>query len=85
MVDGFPIGPAVPPDPDGTALATRTLDEHDEGHAPVVAIRTFLEQDYLHRSGAFTIYVFTLADGTYRATGVHCHPSGCDGYWRYPH
>ena len=29
------------------------------------------------RSGAMTVFVFGLADGSYHATGVYCGPGGC--------
>lgn len=84
IVDGFPVGPAIEANPAEVALATQALDHRDPGHAAIISVDVYLEQGYLNRSGSFSVYVFRLADGSYRATGVHCHPGGCDEYEHYP-
>jgi len=85
IVDGFPLGAVLNPAPDSdmAALAVRALDERVPGHAGILSGTAYLEDLNLifgggvARSGTMTVYVFALADGTYRAAGVYCGPPGC--------
>jgi hypothetical protein len=71
------------PDPAVPALAVTALDEARPGHAAIVSMVAYEEDIHLGygpgaaRSGGMTVFVFTLADGSYHAAGVYCTVGGC--------
>lgn len=85
IVDGFPLGPALSPvpSPDIEPLAAAALDQRVPGHASIVSAMPYQEDIRLvyssgsARSGTMTVYVFRLADGSWRAAGVYCSVAGC--------
>jgi hypothetical protein len=85
IVDGFPLGAVLSPAPDPAtaALGVRALDQRVPGHAGVLSGTAYHEDLQLifgssvARSGTMTVYVFALADRTYRAAGVYCGVGGC--------
>lgn len=79
-------------------LATAALDARDKGHAAVTSMMRYsdatqpepVDVTYAtptrHPGPQVTVFVFTLADGSTRATGVACtdNPPKCVGLGSYP-
>jgi hypothetical protein len=88
IVDGFPLDGLVNPVPgaDVAALAVQALDKRLPGHAAIITSSahgedltntTIYPDQPVGRSGTMTVYLFTLADGSYHAAGVYCGVGGC--------
>lgn len=100
-IDGFTLGALAacspPVDVDAAALdascagfptrAMAALDAREHGHAAVVSTQTYADGKQPGASGVtVTVFVFKLADGSMRATGVACsgEPATCVGVGSYP-
>ncbi len=99
-IDGFPIGQLATcsglgqliesqgPTCEGLSnLATAALDTREPGHPTIASTHMYTDGGKPPGAdSAVTVFVFTLADGTTRATGVSCtgQPSVCVGIGAYP-
>jgi hypothetical protein len=97
-IDAFPIGelagcspPAGPGGPPLTETclvfpekAQAALDAREPGHAAITSMRMYVDLRPPDQNSGVVVFVFTLADGTTKATGVDCRSGTCVGIGSYP-